>query len=138
MDETIFRKKSLDRIASPESLGDYLRVTNPAVWMILAAVILLIVGMLIWSASAQIDSFATGTAQVTNGSVRIVFDDPKTAGNVQIGAKVEIGDTEARVTGVGTDETGAVFAYAVSGLPDGNYPAKVIYRTTQVIRLLFN
>ena len=42
MAEPIFREKSLKRITSPEELGDYLRVTSPSVWMILAAVILLL------------------------------------------------------------------------------------------------
>ena len=62
MDNSIFRKKSLERISSPESLNDYLHVTSPAVWLILTAVILLLAGMLIWSSVASIDSFATGTA----------------------------------------------------------------------------
>ena len=38
--QTVFRKKTLDRIASPEQLTDYLRVTNPGIWVILVAVIL--------------------------------------------------------------------------------------------------
>ena len=40
MDNQIFRKESLDQISSPEQLNDYLRVTNPAVWLVLTAVIL--------------------------------------------------------------------------------------------------
>ena len=46
MDESIFRKKSIDRISSPEALNDYLRVTTPTFWLILAAIILLLVGFL--------------------------------------------------------------------------------------------
>ena len=49
MENPIFRKKSLDRISSPEALDDYLHVTTPAAWMILAAVIMMLAGMLIWS-----------------------------------------------------------------------------------------
>ena len=71
MDNSIFRKKSLERISSPESLNDYLHVTSPAVWLILTAVILLLAGMLIWSSVASIDSFATGTAQVENRTFRL-------------------------------------------------------------------
>jgi len=41
MSDQIFRKKSLDRISSPEQLNDYIRVANPGIWMILAAVIIL-------------------------------------------------------------------------------------------------
>ena len=44
MENPIFRKKSLDRISSPEALDDYLRVTTPAIWLILTAVIMLLAG----------------------------------------------------------------------------------------------
>ena len=42
--ETVFRKKTLDRISSPEQITDYLRVTNPGIWVVLVAVILLLDG----------------------------------------------------------------------------------------------
>ena len=41
----IFRKKTLDRISSPEQLTDYLRVTNPGIWLVLATVVLLLAGI---------------------------------------------------------------------------------------------
>ncbi|MBR4393454.1 MAG: hypothetical protein IKT07_05450 [Oscillospiraceae bacterium] len=75
MENQIFREKSLEQISSPEQMNDYLQVTNPAVWLVLVAVILLLAGMLIWSSIASIDSFASGTAQVENGSMVITFDD---------------------------------------------------------------
>ncbi|MBP5354141.1 MAG: hypothetical protein J6Y67_03255 [Lachnospiraceae bacterium] len=45
----LFRKKSIDRVSSPEQLNDYIRVTKPSVWLVLIAVVLLLIGMLIWS-----------------------------------------------------------------------------------------
>ena len=45
----LFRKKSIDRVSSPEQLNDYIRVTRPSVWLVLIAIILLLIGMLIWS-----------------------------------------------------------------------------------------
>ena len=35
-----FRQESLDRAKSPEQLDDYIRVSNPGVWMVLGAVLL--------------------------------------------------------------------------------------------------
>ena len=46
---SIFRQKSLKRISSPEQLNDYIRVTRPSVWLVLAAVILLLAGIIVWS-----------------------------------------------------------------------------------------
>lgn len=55
----LFRKKSMERVSSPEQLNDYIRVTTPSVWLALAAVALLLVGMIAWSVFATVD--ATGT-----------------------------------------------------------------------------
>ena len=42
----LFRKKSMDRVSSPEQLNDYIRVTSPGLWLVLAAVVILLAGML--------------------------------------------------------------------------------------------
>ena len=41
MENGLFRKKSMERISSPEELHDYMRVTSPRLWMILGASVLL-------------------------------------------------------------------------------------------------
>ena len=56
MSNTIFRKKSLDRISSPEQLNDYIRVTNPSVWVVLLALVLLLIGMLSWSILGTVET----------------------------------------------------------------------------------
>ena len=48
MANSLFRKTSLDRVSNPEQLNDYIRVTNPSVWMIMCAVILLLTGVCVW------------------------------------------------------------------------------------------
>ena len=138
MENPIFRKKSLDRISSPEALDDYLHVTTPSVWLILIAIIMLLVGMLIWSHVASIDSFATGRAQVENGTMHIEFDNEQIARNVQSGMVVMSGETQSRISSVGVDSQGRIFALAPTDLADGHYVVDVLFRKTQVIQLLFN
>lgn len=53
---SIFRQKSMDRVSSPEQLNDYIRVTTPSVWLVLAAIILLLVGMLAWSVLGTVEA----------------------------------------------------------------------------------
>jgi hypothetical protein len=60
---SVFRKKSIERISSPEELNDYIRVTTPSVWLVMAALILLLVGMLAWSV------FGTVKVHAADGSV---------------------------------------------------------------------
>ena len=55
---SVFRRKSMDRVSSPEKLNDYIRVTTPTVWLVLIAVILLLAGMLAWSIFSTVE--ATG------------------------------------------------------------------------------
>ncbi|MBR0161687.1 MAG: hypothetical protein IJQ02_10460 [Oscillospiraceae bacterium] len=137
-ESSLFRKESMERIQSPEQLNDYLRVTNPSVWVVLAAIILLLVGMLIWSATAQIDSFAAGTAQVQNGEMKLVFDDAQKAESVKSGMTITVGETSSVISSVGRAEDGSLFAIAATNLADGSYPARVVFRQTQVLSLLFN
>ena len=61
-----FREKSVERISSPEDLDDYIRVTTPSVWIVLAAILILLIGMLAWSV------FGTVEVPVGNGSVESV------------------------------------------------------------------
>lgn len=137
-ESSLFRKESMDRIQSPEQLNDYMHVTNPTVWVVLAAVILLLAGMLVWSSVASINSYASGTAQVQDGSMLVVFDDAQLAANVEPGMRVTVGDTSSVIASVGTGEFGGVFALADTALADGTYAARVTFRQTQVLRLLFN
>lgn len=138
MESPIFRQKSLDRISSPEALDDYLHVTTPSAWMILIAVTMLLAGILIWSYIAQIDSFATGRAQVDNGSMYIEFDNEQIARNVESGMVVMAGETQSRISSVGVTNQGEIFALAPTELADGFYNVDVLFRQTQVIQLLFN
>ena len=52
---SVFRKKSLDQINSPEQLDDYIRVTTPSVWIVLLALVVLLVGILAWSILGTIE-----------------------------------------------------------------------------------
>ena len=48
MSDSIFRKKSLDHISSPEEIDDYIKVTKPGMWLVLAAIVLMLTAVIIW------------------------------------------------------------------------------------------
>ena len=62
----LFREKSVEAIESPESLNDYLRVTSPGIWLILAGIVLFLIGVCIWGIFGHIDS-TIDTAVVSQG-----------------------------------------------------------------------
>ncbi len=138
MEQQIFRKESVERVSSPEQLSDYLHVTSPAIWVVLAAIILLLASLFVWSSVTAVESYATGTAEVRSGVLTMTFDDAEKAENVEVGMNVKVGDMVTPVLSVGRDENGGLLAVADAGLPDGSYDARVGYRSTQIINMMFN
>ena len=138
MEQQLFRKESIDRISSPEQLGDYLHVTAPAVWIVLLAVLLLMASLLAWSAVTAVESYTAGTAEVRGGVLTLTFDDGEKAENIEVGMSIKIGEYSTPVLSVGQDGDGKVFAVAETNLTDGAYEAKVGYRSTRIIEMLFN
>ena len=63
----LFREKSLEAIESPESLNDYLRVTSPGVWLVMASVIVLLAGGILWGIFGHIRTTAQFAVAVTGG-----------------------------------------------------------------------
>ena len=63
----LFREKNLKSMESPESLNDYLKVTSPGVWLILAAVICLLVGAILWGIFGHIRTTSQIAVSVSDG-----------------------------------------------------------------------
>ena len=64
---SLFREKSLEAIESPESLNDYLKVTSPGVWLVLAAVVVLLVGAILWGIFGHIRTTSQVAVTVEGG-----------------------------------------------------------------------
>ena len=126
------------RMSSPEQLNDYLKVTNPKIWVLLVAVVLLVAGLLLWSGFTTVESYATGSARAVGGDLTVTFDDPVKADKVLPGMEMEVGDVKTEVLTIGTDADGNVVASARANIPDGSYTVRVGYKTTQVISMLLN
>ena len=137
MSNSLFRKKNLDRVSSPEQLGDFLHVTSPSIWIVLAAVIVLLASLFVWSSVTAVESYAAGTAEVQGGVLTFRFEEADKAEHVEAGMDIQVGELLTPVASVGRDESGKPIAIANIDLPDGNYPARVRYRSTQIIQMLF-
>ena len=69
MNDQLFRKKSVERVSSPEQLNDYIRVANPSVWMILAAIMILLAGVIVWGCIGHLDTTLSTAVVCENCSV---------------------------------------------------------------------
>lgn len=157
MNEQLFRKKSIDRVSSPEQLNEYIRVSNPGVWMVLAAIIVLLVGAIVWGVVGTLDTTLSTVAIAENGEVTMYVKEADVA-SIESGMTVRIGDKEGTVTEIATspvvvDATFTdytlhvgnlvngewVFAIKVSGeFADGVHNAEIVIESVSPISFVLN
>ena len=137
MEKRLYRQKSIDRVSSPDQLQDYMCVTNPSIWMVLAAVIVLLAGILIASITGTLESTVPATARIENGTATVEVRG-QAAGELKEGMTLRIRGREAAISGV--DWVASDIAEATAGvdLPDGNYEAEVVTEVITPIRFLTN
>ncbi len=99
MSDSIFRKKSLDRVSSLEQLTDYIKVSSPSIWIVLSAVVILLISVLIWSVFGSIPDTIKQNAFVKDG-VAVCYVDSATAARLKAGMATGISGTKGTVLGI--------------------------------------
>ena len=137
MNEELFRKKNIDRMNSPESLNDYIRASNPSVWLILTALIAMLVGLCVWGIFGQIETTVITEAAAKNGIVTC------SVVNEEINASmpIRIGDREYEISDI--DFSGNIGRRvcditAEADIPDGLYQAEIVTERIRPISFLLN
>ena len=157
MNKQIFRKKSVDRMSSPEQLNDYIKVTNPGVWMALAAIVILLVGVCVWGVFGTLET-KLSVAAVSRDGHTVLYVKEDNVASVRENMSVYIGDETYKVTSVSsqpvsvTEEiseyarhTGElsigewVYIVQIDGnMPDGVYRAQVVVDSVSPLYFVFN
>lgn len=138
MSEDIFRKKSIDKMQSPESLNDYVRVANPGVWLLLAAAIALLVGACVWGTFGYIDTVQTADVRVESGEVRCYLPADE-ASSIRGGMALEIEGVSGVITSMEGSGTETVYLASMDEtLPDGTYTAQIVVERIHPITFVIN
>lgn len=95
----LFREKSMNKVSSPEQLNDYIRVSNPSVWMVLAAIVVLLVGVCIWGVFGHLDTRLDTTGVCLNGTVTCYIPEADVS-DIGTDALIAIGGEEHPVAAV--------------------------------------
>ena len=66
VENRLFRQQSMDQVNSPEQIRDYLRVTSPKLWRVIAAVLVLLAGFLAYLSVAGREISAPVRVKVEN------------------------------------------------------------------------
>lgn len=153
----LFRKKSMDRVNSPEQLNDYVRVANPGVWLLLVAIAVLLIGACVWGVFGRLDTRLTVAAVVTDGSASCYIKEGD-IGAVRVGQTVLIGGGSGEILSVSASpvavaQDASEYALHIGGLrmgewvyiarvscdvPDGVYEASVTIDSVSPMSFVFN
>lgn len=164
MENHLFRQKSMDQVSSPEQLNDYIRVSNPSVWMILTAVIVLLAGVCVWGVFGHLDTTVSCVC-ISDGGRNVVYiketDMVSLENRIASAAEgmcVTVGGQEYRIREIGTEPVsvdGTFSEYAMhigdlemdewvyeatldAALPDGVYAAEIVVESVNPMSFVIN
>lgn len=157
MNQQIFRQKSMDRVSSPEQLNEYIRVSNPSVWMLLAAIVILLVGVCAWGVLGRLDTTVTAAA-VSAGGETVLYVKADSVEPTREGLTVRIDGAEYAVdpipaepvaVGAGLSDYAlhlgelqrGEWVYEVgvlASLPDGVYRADLVVESVAPMHFVLN
>lgn len=135
MKESIFRKKSLERISSPEELDDYIKVTSPSMWLIMAAIILLLAAMIIWSFTGRMEITLETAAEVQGGQALIELP-AEQIGKLTVGSEIRAGSQSGQVTEITKKDDGYLVIAQIPQLEDGVVEATLVTESIAPITFL--
>ena len=151
----IFRKKALDEAASPDRLDDYIKVSNPSVWLLLGAICAFLLGVGAWCIFGNIADVQPGLLRVEKDTATCYIDQEH-ASKLSAGDKIEAAGVTGYVVEVDkqplptselTDDELAAFnpgsswvarATVAIDMPNGDYPADITVEEYQPLDLLLN
>ena len=121
----LFRQKSLERISSPEQLNAYIRVSTPSVWLLLAAIAVLLCGVCVWGVFGHMDT-TLPAAVLSQGDSVTAYVRQADAQKVAPGAKAVIGSAQGSVLAIGAepvrvDDSFSEYMRHVGGFQEGEW-----------------
>ncbi|MBO4836864.1 MAG: hypothetical protein J5564_04145 [Clostridia bacterium] len=153
----LFREKSLEAVESPDSLNDYLRVTSPGVWLVLAAAVLLLAGGIVWGIFGRIETRGTYAVTARDGETVLCYVPIGEAEKVAVRGRISVegreyllkaedspavvtvsDQTDPYIVSAGNLQAGQVMVLipVLAELPAGIYTGTVILESLQPVSLL--
>ena len=132
--KSIFNKKATEKLRSPDDLDKYVRVTNPSVWVILVACVLLLAGLLAWGVFGSVTTNVASTG-VRVGGTTLCFLGAEDAAKVSVGDVANVGGKRLEVSSIDVipssrDEVKGMLDsdYLVSSLINGDWAYTVKFK----------
>ena len=94
--QSIFRKESLDRVESPEQLDAYIKVARPKVWLIMAALLVAVISVIVWSVVGSLPQTMEIKGITVGENVINCYEGVENANTNLIGCKANISLPDGR------------------------------------------
>ena len=124
---SIFNKRATEKLRSPEDLDKYVQVTNPSVWVIMLAIVVLLAAVLVWAVFGAVSTSVTTTGVVVKGQA-LCFLDAEEVAKVKVGDVANVDGERMTVSSVASipgsrEEVSKVLEsdYLVSALLNGDW-----------------
>lgn len=158
MSNSVFRSSSLERVSSPEQLNDYIKVSNPSVWMVLIATIIFLIGVVVWGIFGTLTTTQDTVAVAHDGNV-ICYTSADNIKKISVGMEVRIGDSVGKVLSVSESSPSQIdqnfdsytmylggfkvgdWVYPVQvqiSVAEGVYPAQIVIENLSPISFILN
>ena len=85
--------KKFKKVNSPEQLNQYIRLSNPGVWILLLAIVVLLVGVCIWGYFGKIDT-KIKTVVISDNHTSYLYVKEEDMAKIKNGMQVELNNNE--------------------------------------------
>lgn len=139
MSKPIFREKSLQKVKSPDNLNEYIRVASPSIWLIIAAIIILLIGFCSWAVFGTVESVVEADVHCENGTITCHVAE-KDIPKIRIGMTVQFGEYTGIITEIimRDGHFGECPLSVDTPIPDGIYDASITVESIHPASFLIN
>lgn len=156
MEKEIFRQKSIEKVSSPESLNDYVKVASPSVWVILVGIIIFLIGVCVWGVMGRLDT-KVNIGVTKDASENVCYIGEKDISKVKVGQKFDVVGKECEIIAIGstpiqgealspvmlhalnlTDDDWVYAAKIKGNIEDGEYESYMITESVPPMSFVFN
>ena len=138
---SIFNKAATERLRSADDLDKYIRVTNPSVWVVLAACIALLLGLLAWGVFGAVSTSVSTTGASVDGQV-VCYLSADDVAKVHVGDLANVAGEQMEVSSIASipasrDEAKVALGkdYLVDVLVSGSWAYPVTFEAADDVEL---
>ena len=97
MSNGLFRKKSLDKISSPEQINDYIKTSNIPSWIMLAVITAFLLGAFVWGIFGKVN-VSIETIAVSSGANAVCYISETDIERITKNSTVSVGQEEYSIS----------------------------------------